>query len=362
MIFADYVEVLRSQISRLGPKNTQDLSWVADDLETDVHLFYEAKDHTGSVIRLWSVNPTLRNLLDYGPKACLDRRLREPRSASRSPSPAARRKVSFSNPTIKVFTPEAVDFKNPFETSGGSTNGTYTDLSHSTLSDKETTATPTPRTVFPKPTLATDLERRSVELRPTGPLKRAKSLGSVPHSDTVPDRKPMLDTSRLAPRIRNDRYDSNEHHLRLDLQKYQLPDQSSQRFRWVHVPANNMAWVADVFSTLGEECNKLVISRTLLSDSVWTSKQNTPRHGSPHGRFMVPHCELFLPRSGIDASRPPVDVSPVDQPQLVVYVSLRKSMFDEDTLLYSDDAFRCRTFIGIAFKASWSEMTLFENG
>jgi hypothetical protein len=78
--FTDYIAELKLLIRNLQRSDKQDLSWIEDQLQTEVHLFYEARDeeNESSQIKIWSVRPTLQNLLRLGPSECLDHRPRQP--------------------------------------------------------------------------------------------------------------------------------------------------------------------------------------------------------------------------------------------------------------------------------------------
>jgi len=103
---------------------------------------------------------------------------------------------------------------------------------------------------------------------------------------------------------------------------YKLPDLLHSRFRWIHVPCNNMSFVPKVFQTIAEDLNEPTITSALLHEQVWSSKVHNARHGQPHGRFMYPTCRALLPQPG---EAPPVFrkiahlKSPIEDPQVVIY-------------------------------------------
>lgn len=317
--FVDYIEVLRSHISGLGPKNPKDLDWVLDelrvnapldDLKADVHLFYEANDPTGTSMRLWSVYPSLRKLLRDGPAVCLDRRLHKEMSHTKSSNLAPRR-ASVGNPAIKISVPdEAPGFIDPFLDSS----------SHVSTARRASLAVePNSRALGVHGDGARDTSQHSPGIQPR-PASPSRSQSMV---DIKMRSREVTGDLRPVPHVRFDPYEDNEYRARASQRTYQLPDPSSQRYRWIHIPYNIGSWVASAFRTLGEESGTPTLARALMDNRIWNARQNKPRHGAPHGRFMNPHAEVFLPKKS-DVKEHSLNqlVSPLNCPQLVVYVSL----------------------------------------
>jgi hypothetical protein len=61
----------------------------------------------------------------------------------------------------------------------------------------------------------------------------------------------------------------------------------------------------DVLDRIMKEKDSRDIKSTMLSQSLWSLKQNRARHQSPHARFMKPMCSMINPGKS----------------QMVVYVS-----------------------------------------
>lgn len=114
--------------------------------------------------------------------------------------------------------------------------------------------------------------------------------------------------------------DIDRHRDRLDL-TYKLPDVASQRFKWIHIPCNNLIWMASLFVTLANECGNSSLYKSILHPQSWNLKQNKARHGSPHGRYMEPYCRTFYPRPSNLVHQHSVEShSPNEHVQLSIYV------------------------------------------
>lgn len=104
---------------------------------------------------------------------------------------------------------------------------------------------------------------------------------------------------------------------------FQLPDSSSVKFKWIHVPFTHAGWVPHVLTTISQEKDDLTLHAKLLMDKMWFSQHNRSRHASPHARFVRPGVRCLLPKnaeklhmdSGITTP-----MSATDDEQFVVYL------------------------------------------
>jgi Mg2+ and Co2+ transporter CorA len=105
-----------------------------------------------------------------------------------------------------------------------------------------------------------------------------------------------------------EKHDADLHDLRTKLQhetrtaeNFTLPSKERIRFRWIHVPANNMLWGPAVLQALASELRQPSLLRALLHRRAFNALQHVPRHKSSHGRFMSPSCVAFFPESQVIA-------------------------------------------------------------
>ncbi|KAK4085287.1 uncharacterized protein Triagg1_277 [Trichoderma aggressivum f. europaeum] len=66
------------------------------------------------------------------------------------------------------------------------------------------------------------------------------------------------------------------------------------KFKWFHLPANNMKWVEDnkaLFGNIYHDDPSLAYK--VLEPKRWVKRQHEGERGSPHARFMIPACHDF---------------------------------------------------------------------
>ncbi|KAH0526557.1 hypothetical protein TsFJ059_009860 [Trichoderma semiorbis] len=63
------------------------------------------------------------------------------------------------------------------------------------------------------------------------------------------------------------------------------------KFKWFHLPANNMKWVEALFGKIYHEDPSLAYK--VLEPKRWVKRQHEGERGSPHARFMMPACHDF---------------------------------------------------------------------
>ncbi|KAF2232829.1 hypothetical protein EV356DRAFT_238033 [Viridothelium virens] len=401
--FKDYIEELQSLIRALRPDESRDLSWIEEELPTDVHVFYEAtSDGMEYSIKLWSASPSLHELLHKGPRQCLNERLKEVRDteaaidrASRrnrslSPSRSARRERAASITAIGAMADgrpakslsRAYSFRPPHLHDGEGTptapkRGNEDDVSRvqwirgrRTRSDLEAQSqnpraqvsrrTPSQREL---PTVNWAIPTFT-ETPPTPPLEpssnrnaksalvadRAPDVPSIvveppslekdtteedgqigvrhePNGSIIPDsaqNRVVMSSKSAEPqtKLATGPPSSVLGPKRLDEEvrpakrkNYQVPSITSRRFRWIHIPCNNMLFVQRAFQTIAEEKKKPRMFENLLKPQSWAFKKHIGRHNSPHACFMEPHFEAMnMTRSLLPGS------APTDDLQMAIYL------------------------------------------
>ncbi|KAF2456327.1 hypothetical protein BDY21DRAFT_422183 [Lineolata rhizophorae] len=279
--YKEYIAELKRLIEELQCGDHRGLTWLEEALKVDIHSFYEdKKPTTDSMIKVFSVVSPLHDLLKRGPEVCLRKGFEELQNdPMRALSGGSRQSVSGSavqlgSPRTRPLRVPSIQIRDP------SGQPLYAD-GESEISEQSTES-------------GSDLDKNRISRfgirRPKFKSEDGDSLYTI-HSepqDNVPIQKKIS----------------------------QLPYLSGQQFRWVHVPCNNMAWVPKVFRTITEESKKPLLSSNLVHPSVWDLKQNVPRHGYSHGRFMQPFCQKIVPltRAGMQGARDMKDV------QLVAYL------------------------------------------
>jgi hypothetical protein len=124
-----------------------------------------------------------------------------------------------------------------------------------------------------------------------------------------------------------EKYDSDLHDLRAKLESesrsasdFTLPSKERIKFRWIHVPANNMLWGPAVLQALATELKQPSLQRALLHRRSFNALQHVPRHKSPHGRFITPTCLGFFPESqGIVQAKATGLSSPIENVQMSLF-------------------------------------------
>ncbi|KAL6715262.1 hypothetical protein ACLMJK_007526 [Lecanora helva] len=271
-------------------------------IEVDIHQFYDfsAQNGPGSM-KIFSANPNLRKFLDVGPKQCMEERrqgmegIDEYQSdGSIRPSIALRPATEPSEPTAPSLTITTADVEVSLN-------------NKSKLASEQKLEIPSvapPKSIHTKrPAMGVALEvPDSVDHLKSKPA-RAVQFGDTPKQDNasidVDDRR-RPQRKRLFP----------------------LPNISSERFKWIHIPCTNAGWVPHVLTTISREKEDLGLHARVLMDKVWFSQHNRSRHGSPHARFVRAGIKCLLPkdveRSHTDGIKTPS--SAIDDTQFVVYL------------------------------------------
>ena len=265
--------------------------------EVGVHQFYEVTTQSGSgSMKILSAQPSLRTFLELGPRKCMEERLGGMDNAEHSKSNGSiRPTIEFrpasepAAPTLTVTTVDSGEFNNDHPKTG-----------------------PTPTLAAPKvappknihtrrPSVTTELETPGSpgHLIPK-PIKTVQ-FKDAPNSD----QKPMYE--QRAPQKKR---------------LFALPDRSSERFKWIHVPFTHAGWVPHVLTTISQEKEDLGLHSKVLMDKMWFSQHNRSRHASPHALFVRPGIKCLLPKGAdrIHADGIKTPLSAIDDIQFVAYL------------------------------------------
>ena len=273
---------------------------IMEGTKVDIHQFYEVSTQSGSsTMKILSAHPCLQAFLDQGPKKCMEERLQgvdateEPRSnGSIRPSIAFRPATEPSAPILTVTTVDS----------------DLSPIDDSNIASTKTLVAPAvtpPKNIHTRrPSIGTDLDAPGSP----GHLK-PKSVKAVQFKEAPnKDGGSMLDVDEIR----------RPQKKRL----FPLPNLSSERFKWIHVPATHTGWVSHVLTRLSQEKADLGLHAKVLMDKVWFSQHNRSRHASPHARFVRPGIKCLLPktaeRSHTDGITTPL--SATDDLQFVAYL------------------------------------------
>ena len=214
------------------------------DVKVDVHQFYQTgvKGDLAST-KILTGHPSLRDFFDVGPSKCLERRLdkagakeRGLVNGSNKPEIKVRHPSEPDHPVIKLDRaasdgpdgPQGADDRNPRRASvpSLSLNAPPVEI---------------PKSIHTKrPSLSIHSRRASLTVEPADILPSLPRRSSKVHFSNIPEHDvdtPVSPGQDLA-------YLDNEKVRRPQRSyTYQLPSQSSNLFKWIHVPWNITSWV-----------------------------------------------------------------------------------------------------------------------
>ena len=286
------------------------------DLKVDVHQFYQPGGRGQSAsTKILTGHPSLRDFFEFGPSECLRRRLLTGKKgqslANGVPKPAikVRHPSEPENPIIKVAPPSSTD-RNSEDGLSPYTIGREKNYGFSLTAP----IPQTPESIHTRrPSLTSDTRRASLTVEDI-PLKQPRAVqfteGPVHESkeaDTEADAIQYKDSERIRRPQRSF--------------TFQLPSDTSNLFKWIHIPWNHTGWVPHVLTTISQEKSNLDLHTRLLSDQMWLSQHNRSRHTSPHARFVGASARCLLPEgnhSHLDGAATPK--SAIDGVQLVLYM------------------------------------------
>ena len=258
-------------------------------VQVEVQQFYQMEIAPGTAaMRVWSERPTLQDLLEHGPRACLKRRLQPTFEDG-----------SYTNGNIKP----AITIRHATESSAP------------TVTVARTPAI-APTIIIAPPSYGNSPELASALSPETAPessmMNRRLSLDAPRSPKTIHTRRSSLARSafihesidRHTPGLGDD--DSNDLR-RVDEERppqrartYQTPSKSLDRFRWVHVPYTHAGWVPAVLASVAREKGNKDLHQKLLSTPIWMNHHNRSRHASTHARFVRSCSRILFPKGILD--------------------------------------------------------------
>ena len=276
---------------------------IMTDVRVDVHQFYQLEDSNESrSIKVWSEHPSLQDLLELGPTACLKRRL--------PPTP-------HKNSIVNGYFKPMITLDHPTEPNTPALQLPVVAYNPSIVIDS------------PGGTPRESLERGRPGLGIQSPVQ-----DGIAFRDSSPTRLiPRAESpSRLLPAARNLAPNSiqafsntsrpTERTRALRERTYQLPTQSRDKFVWVHVPYTHQGWVSQVLASISREKKNSSLHTKVLSDQIWRSNHNRSRHASSHARFVRSLCKSLLPKgtSNHHHDEMSTPTSAIDQAQFALYL------------------------------------------
>lgn len=215
------------------------------DVKVDVHQFYQTgvKGDLAST-KILTGHPSLKDFLDVGPSKCLEKRLdkagakeREMANGSNKPAIKVRHPSEPDHPVIKL---DRAASDGPIGPQGANDR----DARRASVPSLSLNAPPVeiPKSIHTKrPSLSIHPRRASLtvepaDIRPILPRRRSSKVhfSNIPEHDVDTPAAPGQDLAYL----------DNER-VRRPQRSYtfQLPSQSSNLFKWIHVPWNVTSWV-----------------------------------------------------------------------------------------------------------------------
>ncbi|KAL8824362.1 MAG: hypothetical protein Q9170_008184, partial [Blastenia crenularia] len=231
------------------------ISSIMNGLHVDIHQFYQVGEGgASSSIKIWSTQPSLRKFFECGPQDILKKGVPKPDAIENALS------VHESRPKLQI----------------------------SPASDRVAP------TITLDPYLIDNIIEKRTTLNPSEPAQVKNLLRDPP---LLKSYETVTNATLLPPADVH----TSENQPPQRPHTYQLPNTSSDRFRWVHMPCNHAGWVPHVLTTISQENANLRLHEKLLLDQLWPSRHNRSRHTSPHARFIRPSVKLLHPEAMIYA-------------------------------------------------------------
>ena len=273
---------------------------IMSNTEVDVHQFYLVgnQGEPGS-IKIMTAHPSLQTFLEIGPSQCMgqeyqrrtDQGVESVTNGSVRPAIEFRPASEPFAPTLTITTAESDE-----ASSDASRAESYPSLSVPTV--------PTPKSIHTRRPSMTLVTPNSELPGSPGHLAAPKSTKKVAFTTNTADRD--TEQGRRPQRA----------HL------FQLPNASSERFKWIHVPFTHTGWVPHVLTTISQDKDDPSLHTKLLMDKMWLSQHNQSRHASPHARFVRPSVKCLLPKGSEKHADTGIATpsSAVDDVQFVAYL------------------------------------------
>lgn len=292
-------------------------STIQKNLIVDVHQFYQPGGRAQSTsTKILAGHPSLKDFFEFGPEECLRRRLLTGKkgyslaNGVRNPAIKIRHPSEPETPVIKVA-PASFTDRDREDGLGPATIGRERHHGSSLTAPKPQI----PESIHTRrPSLTPDTRRASLTVEDI-PLRqpRAVQFTEAPVNES---KEENTDTDAI-------QYKDSELIRRPQRSfTFQLPSDTSNLFKWIHIPWNHTGWVPHVLTRISREKGNLDLHTRLLSDQMWLSQHNRSRHASPHARFVGASARCLLPEgtnhSHRDGAATPK--SAIDGVQLVLYM------------------------------------------
>ena len=273
-LFSDYINELTAFVKGISSEEHAAYHDLHDAImtgtEIDVHQFYEVSTKSKSkAIKILSARPCLRTFLELGPKKCMEERL-QGLDGIEGPQSEGSIRPTFefrpaSEPAAPTLTVTRVDSdKLPSE------NGK--------IESNPKLAVPPPKYIHTKRPSTTE----DTTLSNSQGLLEPKHAKSVKFRDTFFKDESEKFELRGSGKMQKKRL-------------FPLPNLSSERFKWIHVPFTHAGWVPHILTTISQEKEDFGLHSQVLTDKMWISQHNRSRHASPHARFVRPGVKCLLP-------------------------------------------------------------------
>jgi hypothetical protein len=266
--YKDYIQDLRALIDELGATPSQSVSWrentLSDEVTAEVHLFYEVQaEEPDNIVKLFSVETPLSDLIRSGPMACLRRRLTkasQARTRLANGMPSGFSDVKFTESVRPLREPNSDNADNASQTS---------------LRTVEQPAVPS-IVIDGKP-----IDEFTEQRGRRGSITIERTPHPISNTGKALQRAKTVYLTEPASR-------GKDEYVALPKRDdfYELPTLKSFQFRWIRIPCNNLAFVPKIFRCITEENKRPDLMNNLMHENVFYAKQTVARHGRPHGRFM----------------------------------------------------------------------------
>ena len=317
-IFLDEISRLLKSYRDDHRKAYQDLTKsIMSEVKVDVHQFY------GEIpsIKIITAHPSLADLLEKGPDACVTERIQTygqinvPKSNGTSVSSTqSRHDAKPSTPLFNV----TVEPSTPVVTLTGA-DGDHVKVEHIPVKPDPNDA----------PSQITHTRRPSLKTRDSGLLENKRRL-SLTALNTAMFEEPES-PGHLAPSTKDTKQvqfqlNPDDSSTKVPTPKikptFPVPNRQTDRFKWIHVPFNHSHWVSQVLTTISQEKEVPKLHSSLLLDKIWGSQHNRSRHASPHAQFVKPAVNCLFPEHSKDhkLENPVTPSSSTDDIQFALYL------------------------------------------
>lgn len=215
--YRNYIEQLQTCIDTLAtvPNEGFDVRWLEHELRVGIHRFQDLTEDNKTTVKLWSVNPTLFDLLECGPEACLNQRIDAIR-----PSTQPVGQGTNSMPAPDVDASHSATFQPPITCDVGNDSRPILKIQTDSTSQRKLVNS-RHEEEYPPRTASTLVETDQEVHTQSHQTDEAESQDDDSQSDTSTP------------------------------SAYSLPE--TYRFRWIHIPCNNPLWVDKLFLAVERE-------------------------------------------------------------------------------------------------------------